>query len=215
MVVLILLISVPRIYGQNPVWSEDFNSLSPGSRWRNRPETEILANGGVNNSRCVRVEYDIRRDPLGTTVRQWKQSIPPALEYTLQYDLYFESNWNNSYGGKFHGFSPKTHVTGCKDVQPHTWSARMVLRNREPRLYLYHQDKGPGCGTTIGSNITLAKERWYSVSYYLKVNSRADRSDGVAELHIDGKLVASRKNLKFHSQNGDHTKITDFFYSIL
>jgi hypothetical protein len=210
--VLLFLAFVFDTYSQ-AVWVEDFNSLTPGSNWNGRQGQVIMGNGGVNNSQCVRVEYDIRQDPQGTTVRQWKQEIPPALEYTLQYDLYFESNWNNSFGGKFHGFSPQTHVTGCNDVQPHTWSARMVLRNRGPRLYLYHQDKGPGCGTSVNSNMQLAKERWYSVSYYLKVNSMADQSDGIVELYIDGELVVSKGNMKFYAVDGDHTKITDFFFS--
>ena len=208
MVVLTLLLSVLSTYAQDAVWSEDFSSLRPGSRWINRQETEVMKDGGVNNSQCVRVEYEIRKDPLGSTIRRSHMRVPPALEYTLQYDLFFESNWTNSYGGKFGGFGPEQGVAGCNAVQPHTWSARIVLRNREPRLYLYHQDKGPGCGQSVNSNMTLARQRWYSVSYYVKVNSRADRSDGVAELYIDGKLVASRRNLKFHAQNGDHTKIS-------
>jgi len=211
--ILVILAFTSEAYSQ-AVWVEDFNSLAPGSNWNGRQGQVIMENGGVNNSQCVRVEYDIRQDPTGTTVRQWKQPVPPALEYTLQYDLYFESNWNNSFGGKFHGFSPQTHVTGCRDIQPHTWSARIVFRNREPRLYLYHQGKPDGqCGDSYNSNMRLQKERWYSVSYYIKVNSSADKSDGEARLYIDGEEVVSTTNLKFHAQDGDHTKITDFFFS--
>ncbi len=195
------------------VWAEDFNSLTPGENWEGRSGLTVMKDGGVDNSQCLRVEYDIRQDPLGTTVRQFTKPVPPALEYTLQYDLYFEDNWSNSYGGKFHGFTPETHVTGCRPVQDHTWSARMVLRNRVPRLYLYDQKKTSRCGRTIGSDVRLQKGRWYSISYYLKVNSSADSSDGEARLYIDGELVSSASNMQFHAQDGDHTKINNFFFS--
>ncbi len=213
-VALVLIVCTPHIFAASPVWSEDFDSLTPGSNWQGRSGLTIMKDGGVDNSQCLRVEYDIREGPTGTTVKQFRQPVPPALEYTLQYDLYFEYNWSNSYGGKFHGFAPVNHVTGCRPVEDHTWSARMVLRNREPFLYLYDQNKTGRCGRRIGgSDFRMEKGRWYSVSYYLRVNSSANKSDGAAQIYIDGELMSSASNMQFHARDGDDTKINNFFFS--
>ncbi len=214
LVVAAMIIGAPQISAANPVWSEDFDSMTPGSKWKGNPGLTIMENGGVGNSRYVRVEYDLRQNPPGTTVKQFSQPIPAAMEYTLQYDMYFEENWNNNYGGKFHGLKPDEHVTGCKTVQKHTWSARMVLKDRSPNLYLYDQKKGGGCGRTIGgSNFKMDKLKWYSISYYLKVNSTANASDGEAQIYVNGKLMTSTTNIQFRGQDGDATKIKNFFFS--
>ncbi len=201
-------------FGNEPVWSENFENINPGDAWYGNPALKVTADGGVGNSRCLRVEYDVRTNPSGTTVKQFSQAVTPAREYTLQYDIYYESNWVSTMGGKFHGLTPKTHVTGCKQVEPHKWSARITLVNRTPSLYLYDQNKNSKCGRQIRqSSLTMEKEHWYSVCLYVKVNSSASNSDGIAEIYVNGKLESRMENVQFHAEDGEHTLIQNFLFS--
>jgi hypothetical protein len=198
----------------NPVWEENFENISTGNKWYGKAALVVTADGGVGDSKCVRVEYDVRKDPSGSTVQQFSQAIKPALEYTLQYDMFFESNWTSTMGGKFHGLTPKTHVTGCNPVTPEKWSARITLVDRTPSLYLYDQNKNSECGRQIKqSNLKMEKEKWYSVCLYVKVNSTATSSDGVAEIYVNGKLESKMENVQFRAEDGERTLIQNFLFS--
>ncbi len=197
-----------------PVWAENFEKINPGEKWYGKSALRVTADGGVGNSRCVRVEYDVRKDPSGSTVQQFSQPITPASEYTLQYDMFYESNWASTMGGKFHGLTPKIHVTGCKTVTPDKWSARITLVNRTPSLYFYDQNKDSECGRQIRqSSLKMEKELWYSVCLYVKVNSTASNSDGIAEIYVNGKLESRMANVQFHAEDGEHTLIQNFLFS--
>ncbi len=178
-----------------------------------RAALEIMADGGVNNSRCVRVEYDIQ-STAGTTVQQFRQEVPPADEYTLQYDIYFESNYMSTMGGKFHGLVPRRHVTGGRDANPEQWSVRMTLRNRVPSLYTYEQNANLAFGKGYRqSTYQLQKEKWYSVSLYVKINSSPTKADGVAKIYINGKLESQAHNIMLHQSDSVNAKIHAFFFS--
>jgi hypothetical protein len=214
--ILLLFLSVYSVSGQvtNPVWAENFENINSGNKWYGKSALIVTADGGVGNSKCVRVEYDVRKDPSGSTVQQFSQPIKPANEYTLQYDMFYESNWASTMGGKFHGLTPKTHVTGCKTVTPDKWSARITLVNRTPSLYLYDQNKDSECGRQIKqSSLRMEKELWYSVCLYVKVNSAASSSDGIAEIYVNGKLESRMTNVQFYAEDGEHTLIQNFLFS--
>ena len=53
-----LIIHSTTSSGQNPVWSENFESIATSSNYFGITSAKILANGGVNNSKCVEVEYE-------------------------------------------------------------------------------------------------------------------------------------------------------------
>ncbi len=199
-------------FGQTPVWSENFENIATGAKYFNIGSTKILANGGVDGSKCVEVEYE-RHDNGGTPRYLHKVSIPAAVEYTLSYDIFFDNDWNIGTGGKYHGLVPNNTTSGCKPIEQDGWSARVVFDNREPYLYTYHQNKNYECGEkTRSKTVQLTKDTWYAVSLHLKLNSADNIKDGYVKLYINGELVATQDDREFRSIINNATKITQFYF---
>jgi Bacterial Ig domain len=199
-------------FAQDTVWSEDFESIATGAKYFNIGSTKILSNGGVNNSKCVEVEYE-RYDNGGTPRYLHKQPITPATEYTLSYDIYFDNDWTISTGGKYHGLVPENTTSGCAPIEQDGWSARVVFDDRQPYLYTYHQDKNATCGDkTTDKQLQLTRAKWYAVSLHLKLNSADNVNDGFAKIYINGELIATQSNREFRSIVNNATKITQFYF---
>jgi len=54
---------------------------------------------------------------------------------------------------------------------------------------------------------------YQAVSIYVKLNSAADKRDGIAELWIDGKLYARQANLKLRGVINKDTEINKLLYN--
>lgn len=199
-------------HAQSPVWFEDFNSKGTGSKFFNVNSTKVLASGGVGKSKCLEVTYE-RYNNGGSPRLLHKHNIPAATEYTLNYDIYFDNDWNITTGGKFHGLVPNNTTSGCKPIEADGWSARAVFASRKAYLYTYHQDKNANCGDKNGGGTTLDKGKWYAVSLHVKLNSADNKNDGFARLYINGNLAVSQNSREFRSVINNATKITKFYFS--
>lgn len=183
---------------QTVLWSEDFQNQPPaiwnktGMQWisstgKMKTTYNIYRSGGKSGSYPKIVSTD---------------SFQNATDATFKYKVNFDTNNNTDMGGKFFGVGPAQPVTGCNAVDDLTWSARVGFRDKKPQLYLYYQGKTAPCGEIIKGSTPLARNRWYDVSLYVKVNSNGSTSDAEARLYIDGQEVAKKTNFRFYKSSG-------------
>lgn len=136
-------------------------------------------------------------------------SEPEAMYF--RYYLRFGDNWEPRVSGKMPGFAGTYDKAGWGGRRPDGtdgWSARgrytvsSVLGNDRFSLgsYVYHarmsKKYGDGWGWNIGPTGVLAKNQWYSVEQYLKLNDRGE-NNGVLKAWIDGVPVFERRNIRF------------------
>jgi hypothetical protein len=207
---------------------------------------------GLNGSKCLRVAQDpTRREPplfplppederppyppgsagvcfpyytnTGTDVVQAVQPLPPALEYSLNYDVFFEPGYAWARAGKLPGLSATQWDSGCSiegdglktDPGPARWSVRLMWREGgTSELYVYDQDRIPGaCGLRGPGVVGLTIGRWIAVTIYVRLNSQAAAHDGGARLYLDGVLARQEEGLRLRASDTEASKITNLFFS--
>ncbi|NOK59961.1 MAG: RICIN domain-containing protein [Chloroflexi bacterium AL-W] len=197
---------------QQTVWGENFERLGTGQRWFNNQYTEVRSNCGVNNSKCVRVRYV----PFsgGSERVTFKQNIPPAKSYTLNYDVMFERGFEFVRGGKLHGLGPANPVTGCRSGAADRWSARTMFSGEgEPYPYLYKQERENRCGTSYrGSSFRYQTGKYHAVSLFVQVND-PNQANGRVLLYVDGRLIEKLTDIRFRSANTRDSLINTFMFS--
>lgn len=183
---------------------------------------EVKEDCGVGGSKCIRVTYlpCNAENPCGngSQVIVFDEHIPPALEYTLNYDVMFEEGFEFVKGGKLHGFEPDDGGAACTLVDPYSWDSRIMFSNDDGalRIYYYHQDKVAICGDTVFPNPPdpgFNLGQYYSVSLHTRMNDPATESNGFARLFVNGKLIAEKSNIRWRAVEGESTKITKFHFT--
>jgi hypothetical protein len=159
----------------------------------------------------------------GTDVVQAIQTLPLADAYSLNYDLYFETGYDWARGGKLPGLSAKEWDSGCSvegdglatDPGPGRWSVRLMWRaNGTNELYVYDQTRPAGaCGTRSPTTIPFTTGRWYAITIYVKLNTTATATDGIAGLYIDGQLARQETGLKLRAETTSASRINQIFFS--
>lgn len=179
-----------------------------------RTFSKIGGNCGPDRSRCLVTKY--KPADNGSARQGARYPIKPAKEYTLQYDLYLDKNFEFVKGGKLHGLAPENGTTGCRPQVANGWSARVMWNGAGGALlYIYDQDrvsKKKACGHGYHTkNNVLKRGKWQAISLYVKLNTVGKR-DGVAELWIDGKREARKTGIKFRG-TGKDTLISNMNFS--
>lgn len=193
------------------VYSENFEALTTGTSWKGNKRLKVESACGVNNSKCLRVTYVPTSD--GSERLTVGQTIPAALEYTLNYDVLFENDFEWVKGGKLPGLAPTNYTTGCKDPSPTGWSVRMMWRTLgEPVLYVYDQNRANRCGEDARSDVKMAKNTWQPFSVHVRVNQPASASNGEMSLYLSGKRIAHVTNAKLRGAEGSATLINQFIF---
>lgn len=126
-------------------------------------------------------------------------------EAMLEYEIFFDKDFEWVNGGKLPGLisgSPKTVAVGCVKQPINGWSLRTMWRNKaRAELYSYDQSRitnGNKCGNTCDSHDNVfTKNEWINVKMYIKLNTAANKSDGVAKLYIQNKLILQVNNIMF------------------
>lgn len=208
--------SLQHSINAGPILFDDFETIS-GSLAATMPNDrrlEIVEDEGVGGSRALRVEYV--GGPMGSERLVGGLPLPPALEYTLNYDVRFARDFQFVLGGKLHGLGPKRPVSGGQALRPNGWSARVMWRqNGRAEIYAYHQDQKGRYGEA-GSPTTpshLQPGRYHAVSLHVKVNGSSRARDGFVRLYIDGGLIEAREDLRLRATDGLSGLISTFLFS--
>ena len=202
--------SAPR-NSSNAVMYSSFNNNPLGTY--KQGGLDVMRGCGRDGSNCLRATY--APTSYGSKRFHYTENLPPAREYTLNYDLRLSDNWQFKRGGKLPGLSATNYVSGCQASQANGWTARIMWRDSGRMVqYLYHQDRTGPCGEDVAANgITLQPGRWYDVSLYVKVNSSAGARDGEIRMYLDGREVARRTGLRLRGVSGNSGLIERFLFS--
>lgn len=194
-----------------PVYKEDFESYTAGNYWKNKTQLLIKSGCGVNSSKCVRVTYNPTFE--GSERISVNETLPAAQEYTLNYDVYFESDFQWVRGGKLPGLGPQYQTTGCKEQTTKGWSVREMWRdNGQPVFYVYDQNRAKECGEQTNSGLYFEKSKWYAMSVYVKVNSPASSANGTMQLYMNGALIIEVNNAQLRGEEGNDTLINKLLF---
>ena len=203
---------------ETPVMSMDFESIPPGSAAGQLLEHEKLTlapGAGVGGSIGLRAEYTGYDRGSERIVRHL--FLPePALEYSLNYDVRFNEDFQFVKGGKLLGLGPKKHITGGRPIVPEGWSARVTFKEGgAARLYTYHQDQPGQYGDRlpIQNPFYFEKDRYYAVSLHVRVNDSPETANGFSRLYVDGDLVDSHEGLRFRGEDSEASLINKFMFS--
>ena len=204
-------------FAAESVWLEDFERLPIGQHWLGMQDAAVTAGCGVNASNCLRVAYRPNRTwgETGSPVIWAAQPLPPAREYTLNYDLLFENDFEFVRGGKLPGLAPARWSSGCRAIAPEQWSVRLMWRAEgRLQLYTYHQDREDPCGDQdYAAAFGFERNRYYAVSLHVRLNTDGDTADGVEELFVDGASVAQRKAVRLRGAAGAATLINTMLFN--
>jgi N-sulfoglucosamine sulfohydrolase len=207
-----------REFLRAPVMSMDFESIPPGSAAGQLLEHEKLTlapGAGVGGSIGLRAEYTGYDRGSERIVRHL--FLPePALEYSLNYDVRFDRDFQFVKGGKLLGLGPAKHVTGGRPVVPGGWSARVTFKEGgAARLYTYHQDQPGQYGDRlpIQNPFYFEKDRYYAVSLHVRVNDSPETANGFSRLYVDGELAEQHEGLRFRGEDSEASLINKFMFS--
>ncbi len=201
-----------------PVLSMKFESVLPGGPADHllKHEKLTLAPGaGVAASTGLRAEYEGSEIGSERIVRH--VFLPePGLEFSLNYDVRFDKDFQFVRGGKLLGLGPKEHIAGGRPMVPSGWSARVTFKEGgAARLYTYHQDMPGQYGDrpAIQKPFNFERERYYSVSLHVRVNDPPEAANGFSRLYVDGELIERHEGLRLRGTGGQSSLINKFMFS--
>ena len=201
-----------------PVLSMDFEAVLPGDPADHLLQHEKLSlapDAGVGTSTGLRAEYtgsDRGSERIVTHV-----FLPePGLEFSLNYDVRFDQDFQFVRGGKLLGLGPEEHIAGGRPIVPSGWSARVTFKEGgAARLYTYHQDMQGQYGDrgVIHKPFNFERERYYSVSLHVRVNDPPEAANGFSRLYVDGDLIENHEALRLRGTGGQPSLINKFMFS--
>jgi N-sulfoglucosamine sulfohydrolase len=207
-----------RADAADPVLHMDFETVIAGGPAQQLLEHEKLSlapDAGVGGSTGLRAEY--------TGFEKGSERIvthlflpEPGLEFSLNYDVSFDKDFQFVKGGKLLGLGPAKHISGGRPIVPEGWSARVTFKDAGGvKLYTYHQDMQGQYGDRgdIQQPFKFERERYYAVSLHVRVNDPPEASNGFSRLYVDGQLIERHENLRLRGAGGDATLINKFMFS--
>ena len=216
-VVLIVFGEATAAWAQRPEFKDDFERKRADSTktFVKHEQLELVKGQGVDGGTALRATYELFEE--GTKRIVVKHKLRPALEYTLNYDVKFEADFQFVRGGKLHGLAPKKPVTGGREGRPDGWSARIMFRRRGAMTsYDYHQNQ-PGKygdrGKPLVTSFRFEKERWTSVSIHVRINEHPDETTRFSHVYVDGKLIERHDQVQWRAEGGKDTLINYFLFS--
>jgi len=212
----LLALTTTALQSAQPVFWIDFDDPdSPhAQRLDGMPTLEIVPGVGVDGSHGLRAAYEPFEQ--GTRRMVSKMPIPPALEYTLCYDVQFEEDFQFT-GGKLHGLGPRRTVTGGQNLNPAGWSARANFTRRESTTsYNYHQDQ-PGkygaSATVHDREFRFERGKYHAVSLHVRLNENPEEATGFSRVYVDGNLIASLEDVRYRGTDDADSLIQLFLFS--
>ncbi|MDB5105935.1 MAG: hypothetical protein JWP91_3624 [Fibrobacteres bacterium] len=125
--------------------------------------------------------------------------LPPANEYYLDYQVWFESDWQWVKGGKLPGLVGGSHTSGCKDIVADGWSARFMWHDGGGgHFYYYHQNRVNDCGDVrnFANGLAFKKSAWNRITEHVVVNAPG-QANGSAQAWLNGAKVTDMTGIKW------------------
>jgi len=202
-----------------PDLSMDFESVDlagPAAQLLKHEKLTLAPGAGVGGSNGLRAKY-VGSDRGSERIVTHIFLPEPGLEFSLNYDVMFDENFQFARGGKLLGLGPTKHVAGGRAVVPTGWSARVTFKEEgAARLYTYHQDQPGQYGDRSGvieKPVRFERGRYYPVSLHVRVNDPPEATNGFSRLYIGGELVERHEGLRFRGTGGADTLINKFMFS--
>jgi N-sulfoglucosamine sulfohydrolase len=201
-----------------PVLSMDFETIpagGPAQRLLQHDKLSLAPGAGVNASAGLRAEY-VGFDRGSERIVRRLDLPEPGLEFSLNYDVFFDRDFQFVRGGKLLGLGPKKHITGGRPIVPEGWSARVMFKQGgAAKLYTYHQDMQGQYGDrgVVQKPFQFKRERYYAVSLHVRVNDPPKAANGFSRLYVDGDLIERHENLRLRGKGGKSTLINKFMFS--
>ncbi len=216
-----LLAMSVRAYGDEAkdhrVFHESFDGPVKGELYEllaNGSHREVVEAEGTHGSRALKVTYEGGERGSERVTAKYKLG-ERGLEYTLNYDVKFDHDFQFVKGGKLHGLGPDSPITGGKAMRPDGWSARVTFKEEgKLKSYLYSQNKDGKYGASMfAEKFRFEKGKYYSVFLHIKLNTHSSESDGFAHIYIDGDRVIKHDGIQFRGEEGDRTLVSTFLFS--
>jgi len=169
----------------------------------------------IDTSERLRFEMPIGMVGSANTGGIIKAKIVPKNEYTLEYEIRFDSGFPWSKGGKVPGLSGGAGYTGGAGDGARTgdgWSVRMMWRE-DGRIipYVYHYGMTGDFGDTFGETLGYFTDtKPYKIKYYVKLNTGSDQN-GIMRIWMDDVQIFNKENLTYRT---DGSKIDTCHISI-
>jgi len=214
--VLILLFAAMTQSGPDVLMQEDFDTepdagLAAGLL--DDPEISLAKGQGPDGSDAIRVAY-VGYERGSHRVTKIHSLSGTCTSATLSYDVRFDEGFQFVKGGKLHGLSPKTPVTGGQKRMPQGWSARVIFRqNGYAGSYIYDQnvEKKWGVGGKSREQVFFPG-CWHRVDFQVQLNDPG-QSNGWSRIFVDGHKVQESHGLEYRSQGGPDSLMQRFLFS--
>lgn len=127
----------------------------------------------------------------------------PLDNATLNFDVYFPTDFDFVLGGKLFGFAPKNPVWGGQVTKPNGWSSRIMWREGgRPVTYNYHQNRPGKFGEdsqAVGESSIIPRGEWVTLSLFLDTGT--GHKDGRSEVWMNGKKASELSDLSFYDKS--------------
>lgn len=194
----------------------DFNR--PDGPYETRAAQLDFGNGSlVNTRRAVTIKDEALRIRFvkGMKVDQtgvcFTPAIPPRPEYTLEYRIKYDANFEPGLHGKQIGLSGGRGYTGglgepCRQ-NGDGWSVRLQFDAHADeisnQLYVYHCEMKGAYGESLGTHRTpfyFKRGEWHQVKLRITMQSSLTNRDGGIQVWCDGVKKIDLANVRFVSQ---------------
>lgn len=132
----------------------------------------------------------------------------------LEYDVFFERDFQFVKGGKLHGLGPKNPATGGAKVGKDNWSARLMFGPEgRVKTYNYTQTLRGNFGEgVVAPDFAFKRGQWYRIAHAVKLNTPGE-DDGEVRLSVDGRLIAWETKLTFRKVGTPDSAIQHLLFS--
>ncbi|MEO9968170.1 MAG: polysaccharide lyase [Reichenbachiella sp.] len=144
---------------------------------------------------------------------QFVTPLPPAAEYYLSYDVYFEDGFDFAKGGKLPGLTSggAAYTGGKHPERGEGWSARYMWTGEQvPIVYLYYKDMKEKYGEGVYLDAKFETGQWHTLTQHIRLNTPGNK-DALIEVWFDGQKVGQKE--KFSLREGNLGQIDSFYFS--
>lgn len=195
---------------------KDWNTKSGnGFVKKNKGEdrVEVVNSPSGESGQSLRVRFPKKKHDSKESGAQWETDLKGGYdELYMSYDVRFQKGFElSNKTGKLPGLGGGLSVDD-KDDDNTAWDGKLQFRDvDELEFYI----KGPVTNekhfTWNKAKYTIQTDKWYNIEIRYKLNT-ANKSDGIMQAWLDGRLVGEVKNFKYFRKN-NNVKINKMFFS--